>query len=110
MSDVILTDERGTDLNRADLVARLTLYDVYCIEKSIREGDYDYVSYICEQGKKGYDDLTDDELYNEWQECEAGYWNMVESEEQPYYLNTNNEMEYEQGRADHQADALAKDE
>ena len=110
MSDVILTDFKGTNLTRSDLVARLTLYDVYCVEKSIRQGDYDRISYICEQGKKGYDNLTDDELYNAWQDCEAGYWNMVESEEQPYYLNTNNEMEYEQGRADHQADALAKGE
>ena len=110
MSDVILTDFKGTNLTRSDLVARLTLYDVYCVEKSIRQGDYDRISYICEQGKKGYDNLTDDELYNEWQDCEAGYWGMVESDEQPYYLNTNNEMEYEQGRADHQADALAKGE
>ena len=110
MADIILTDERGTDLTRADLVARLTLYDVYCVEKSIREGDYDYISYICEKGKKGYDVLTNGELYCEWRECEAGYWGMIESGNQPYYLDINNEMEYEQGRADHQADALAKDE
>ena len=112
---IILTDEKGYGLTQKDLIARLTLYDVYCMQKSMAEGDYDYVASIAEQGKRGFNVMTSGELYCEWGDCEAGFWGMMERGEAPYELindpiDYDPNKEYEQGRADHMADALAKDE
>jgi len=92
--DIILTDEKGYGLNREDLIARLTLYDVYCMQKSMAEGDYDYVASISEQGKRGFNVMTSGELYCEWGDCEAGFWGMMERGEAPYELE-NDPMDHD---------------
>jgi len=85
-TEIIATDERGHELTKEQLIARLVLYDVYCMKKGMEEGDYDYVSSISEQGKRGFDTMSNGELFCEWGDCEAGYWGMMERGEAPYEL------------------------
>ena len=106
--NIIVTDEKGHGLNRADLIARLVIYDVYCMGKSMAEGDYDYVASISETGKKGFDSMTNGELYCEWRDCEAGFWGMMERGEAPYELS-NDPMDRDPNKAETKAWSLNDD-
>lgn len=81
-----ITDSKGEALSRQTVIDRLCQYDVYLIMKNIDLQDYSWLCDIREDGFRGYQNYSDDELKDEWLESEAGWSNMIESEEQLYNI------------------------
>ena len=69
-------------LTRQKIIDRLVADDVRLIMKSAKDDNFDFVAHRFEQGFKGYNNLTDSELINEWIEIKED-WEYF-GEERPY--------------------------
>ena len=69
-------------LTRQQIIDRLVLEDVRLVMKSARDDNYDFVAHRFEHGHKGYDNMSDIELINEWREIRDDYEYFAE--ERPY--------------------------
>ena len=77
MSDIIVDN-----LTRQQIIDRLVLEDVRLVMKSANNNNFDFVAHRFEHGFKGYDNMSDIELINEWREIEEDYEYFAE--ERPY--------------------------
>ncbi len=86
-----ITDSKGEALTRQAVIDRLCQYDVYLIMKGIDQQDYSWLCDIREDGFRGYQNYSDEELKAEWQDSEDGYHSMIEDEEQLYNIVSTKE-------------------
>lgn len=91
MKQTLLKDSTGEALTRQTVIDRLCQYDVYLIMKGIDQQDYSWLCDIREDGFRGYQHYTDEELRTEWQESEDGWNSMIADEEQPYEIVSTKE-------------------
>ena len=69
-------------LTRQQIIDRLVADDVRLVVKSGKDFNYDFLAYRFEHGFKGYDNMSDIELINEWREIKDDYEYFAE--ERPY--------------------------
>ena len=82
----LVTDEKGYKLTREVLIERLTCLEVYYAEQAFKDYDYSWTANIFQDGYKGYNKMTDDELVAEWGDSQDGFWQIVEAGVMPYEL------------------------
>lgn len=87
----LVTDSRGHQLDKVDLLERLLLAEVTWL---LGEMKMDNVIPSCLietylNGFKGYNNYTDDDLSNEWQRVESSWWKAYDQKELAYAVNPN---------------------
>jgi hypothetical protein len=82
----LIKDDKGYELTRDVLIERLTCLEVYYAEQAFNDCDYSWAANIFQDGYKGYNKMSDDELVAEWTDSQDGFWNMVEAGVMPYQL------------------------
>lgn len=69
-------------LTRQQIIDRLVADDVRLVVKSGKDLNYDFLAHRFEHGFKGYDNMSDIKLINEWREIKDDYEYFAE--ERPY--------------------------
>lgn len=90
----LITDSRGYQLDRVDLLERLLLAEVTWL---LGEMKMDKVIPSCLietylNGFKGYSNYTDDDLTYEWQKIETSWWQAFDKSELAYAVNPNDPL------------------
>lgn len=87
----LVTDSRGYQLDKVDLLERLLLAEVTWLLGEIKT-DKVIPSCLIEtylNGFKGYNNYCDDDLIYEWQKVESSWWQAFDKSELAYAVNPN---------------------
>ena len=76
--DVIHTDSKGHKLTHRILAERLIQVDTKKIQDDAGHGDYQYLASIFETGFRGYHNMGQKELIDEWREQEEQFFEMLD--------------------------------
>ena len=74
--DVIHTDSKGHELTHRILAERLIQVDTKKIQDDAGHGDYQYLASIFETGFRGYHNMGQKELIDEWREQEDVFFGL----------------------------------
>ena len=77
-TDIVLEDSRSLELTHRVLAERLIQVQARKIQEDAGEGDYQYLASVFETGFRGYHNMSQKELIDEWRESEELFYGLYE--------------------------------